>query len=296
LFFLKGKSRHRKTEAFRSVEAETQPSQTKRNAAPAAEIRNNDGQPRRRTRRIKIDILIHDLKGPLAEIEAGVVSLMTRPEKYGSITDKQERVLKRALRNIRITRTLVNDTLELGRAREGILNFSKFKISYWMGETLVEIFDLVDGQVSEKIRKCINLPSLKDILDQKNVVLRIDDLLWGQEICLDLPKTTQILRNLLTNAIKYKKKLIEVNVSKTDSEFMISVKDDGEGIPSEFHEKIFQCYFQMDPTDSCVVRGHGLGLAGVMVLVEDMGGELLLDSDKGKGARFTVRLPIKPTN
>ncbi|MBW1788686.1 MAG: HAMP domain-containing histidine kinase [Deltaproteobacteria bacterium] len=270
--------------------------QTKGKATPAAEIRNNDGQPRKRTRRIKIDILIHDLKGPLAVIEAGVVSLMTRPEKYGSITDKQERVLQRALRNIRITRTLVNDTLELGRAREGILNFSKFKISYWMGETLVEIFDLVDGQVSEKIRKCINLPSLKDILDQKNVVLRIDDLLWGQEVCLDLPKTTQILRNLLTNAIKYKKKLIEVNVSKTDSEFMISVKDDGEGIPSEFHEKIFQCYFQMDPTDSCVVRGHGLGLAGVMVLVEDMGGELLLDSDKGKGARFTVRLPVKPTN
>ena len=89
--------------------------------------------------------------------------------------------------------------------------------------------------------------------------------------------------------------ILYVPVAPPD-EFVISVKDDGEGIPSEYHEKIFQCYFQMDPTDSCVLRGHGLGLAGVMVLVEDMGGKLLLDSDRGKGARFTVKLPVHPLN
>ena len=127
-------------------------------------------------------------------------------------------------------------------------------------------------------------------------MLRVDDLLWGQEVCLDLPKTTQILRNLLTNAIKYRKKIIEIDISKPGSEFEVSVKDDGEGIPAKYHEKIFQCYFQMDPTDSCVVRGHGLGLAGVMVLVEDMGGQLFLDSDEGRGTRFTVKLPLKAPN
>ena len=44
-------------------------------------------------------------------------------------------------------------------------------------------------------------------------------------------------------------------------------------------------------TDHCV-RGHGLGLAGVQVLIEDMGGELLLESDTGKGATFTVKIPL----
>ena len=294
MFFLKGKSRNRRTEAVRSGNTETRSPLPAETAPSALEIQNDGGRPGRRERRIKIDILIHDLKGPLAVIEAGVMSLMTRPEKYGSVNEKQERVLQRALRNIRVTRTLVNDALELGRAREGILNFSNFRVSYWVGETLVEIFDLIDGQVSEKIRQCSDLAGVRNILSQKDFELRIDEGLWAQEVCLDLPKTTQILRNLLTNAIKYRKKLIIIDISKTDDEFMISVKDDGEGIPAEYHEKIFQCYFQMDPTDSCVVRGHGLGLAGVMVLVEDMGGELLLDSDKGKGACFTVKLPLNP--
>ena len=51
----------------------------------------------------------------------------------------------------------------------------------------------------------------------------------------------------------------------------------------------------MDPTGSYSVRGHGLGLAGVMVLVEDMGGELRLESDQGKGAEFMVKLPLPVT-
>ena len=48
----------------------------------------------------------------------------------------------------------------------------------------------------------------------------------------------------------------------------------------------------MDIADSSTVRGHGLGLAGVMILVEDMGGELFLESDEGKGAKFLVKLPL----
>ena len=72
----------------------------------------------------------------------------------------------------------------------------------------------------------------------------------------------------------------------------ICVSDDGDGIAASYHQKIFECYFQMDArTDHCV-RGHGLGLAGVMVLLEDMGGSLALVSDAGKGATFLVRMPF----
>ena len=70
------------------------------------------------------------------------------------------------------------------------------------------------------------------------------------------------------------------------------VADDGEGIPSGYHEKIFECYFQMDGQRDYCVRGHGVGLAGVMVLVEDMGGRLYLESDVGKGATFSVKIPM----
>ena len=66
----------------------------------------------------------------------------------------------------------------------------------------------------------------------------------------------------------------------------MSVRDDGEGIQDIYHKKIFECYFQLhDEKDRCV-RGHGLGLAGILLLVEAMGGEMSLESDKGKGVRF----------
>ncbi len=61
--------------------------------------------------KIKIDLLVHDLKVPLAVIEAGVSTLLNRQEKYGTLTEKQEKVLLRALRNTKITQALVNDAL-----------------------------------------------------------------------------------------------------------------------------------------------------------------------------------------
>lgn len=267
-------------------------------AIPAARSRPN-AEPRRETTglnmrrdRIKIDLLIHDLKVPLAVIEAGVISLLNRPDKYGPLTEKQQRVLTRALRNTKITQTLVNDALELGRSGQGIVNFTNFKVSQLVEQALVEIFDLTHWSTSEKIRSCADLHALQRLLEEEGITLHVDDALWCQELCLDITKMSQILRNLLNNALKYRKRLVELAVHVEENQLVLSVKDDGEGIPSVFHGKIFECYFQMNGTESCTVRGHGLGLAGVMVLVEDMGGKLILESDQGKGANFVVQLPL----
>jgi two-component system OmpR family sensor kinase len=242
--------------------------------------------------KIKIDLLVHDLKVPLAVIEAGVSTLLNRQEKYGALTEKQEKVLLRALRNTKITQALVNDALELGRSRAGFINPSHFKVSYWIEQSLTEIFDLVDFGISEDIKKCSDLTGLKGALGQKGISLIVDEDLWCQEVCLDEPKMRQIFRNLLSNALKYRKDRVEVHVGKRDDQLTLSVRDDGEGIPAAFHNKIFECYFQLDSVDSCPVRGHGLGLAGVLVLVEDLGGRLLLESDAGRGATFSVELPL----
>jgi len=243
-------------------------------------------------KRIKTDLLIHDLKGPLAVVETGIASLLQRREKYGSLTEKQEKVLARALRNTKVIRCLVNDILELGRSREGIVSLKSLKLSNLIEQALIEIFDLVDRDTSEKIKICADLPQMKETLEKKGLILLIEEALWSQEFNLDEAKIRQILRNLLNNALKYRKSRVELEIDKKDVHLVFSVKDDGEGIPSIYHKKIFQSYFQMDVTDSYTVRGHGLGLAGVMILVEDMGGELFLESDEGRGAKFLVRIPL----
>ena len=263
---------------------------------PAAREQDNKGNSNMRRDRIKIDLLIHDLKVPLAVIEAGLTSMMTRQEKYGPITEKQERVFKRALRNTKVLKTLVGDALELGRSGEGIVTFSNFCPANLIEETLVEILDLTDSVMSEKLKNCRDLSHFKNTLKEKGLVLSIDETLWKQEICQDETKIKQILRNLLNNALKYRKSRVELSVDCKDGAVVFSVQDDGTGIPAAYHKKIFDCYFQLEASSTCSVRGHGLGLAGVMVLVEDLGGEMLLNSDEGQGAQFLVKIPLKTEN
>ena len=79
--------------------------------------------------KIKINLLIHDLKVPLAVIESGITSLLQSREKYGSLTPMQEKTLSRVLRNTNVLRTLVNDILELGKSGQGKVSLTKFKLS-----------------------------------------------------------------------------------------------------------------------------------------------------------------------
>lgn len=242
--------------------------------------------------KIKIEFLIHDMKVPLAVIEAGIISLLERQKRYGALTENQEKVLRRVLRNTKTTKLLVEDTLEIGRSREGVINLKNFKLSHMIERSLVEIFDLADCNASEKIRICDDLHRLRKELAKIGITLTVDEEIWSKEIRLDEVKIRQILRNLLNNALKYRKERIELEVDHRDGCLILSVGDDGEGIPNDYHEKIFDCYFQMDPEDTDTARGHGVGLAGAMVLVEDMGGELMLESDKGEGAKFYLRVPL----
>lgn len=242
--------------------------------------------------RIKLEFLVHDLKVPLAVIEAGLLSLLQKTDKYGPLTDKQTKVLERALRNTIVTRTLVNDALELGRSSAGIISKHDFETARFIAETLIEVFDLTDHSLADDIRENRLLPALKEALSRRGIFLEVSEDLWARQVCMDESKVRQVFRNLLNNALKYRKNRVGLKLETVENCLCISVSDDGEGIPTNYHQKIFECYFQMDMRKDHCVRGHGLGLAGVQVLIEDMGGELLLDSDMGKGAKFTVKIPM----
>lgn len=244
-------------------------------------------------KRIKFELLIHDLKVPVAVMEAGITSLLEREDKYGPLTERQKKVLFRVLRNTKVTRTLINDAMEVGKSNEGIITKNQFPVSGFVEQALLEIFDLTDQDTAERIKECLDLQVMKRVLSEKGITLDIGEELWLEGVSLDERKMNQVLRNLLINALKYRKKRVELKIEKRDRSLFIYVSDDGEGIAESYHQKIFECYFQMDQERDHCVRGHGLGLAGVMVLIEDMGGKLTLESDVGKGAAFTVMIPLK---
>lgn len=237
--------------------------------------------------------MVHDLKNPLAVIEAGIIPLLDNSDKYGPLTEKQRKILIRVLRNTKIAKTLVNDMLEVGRSDAGIFQNRKILISEFVKSSLIEIFDLADNSLVEDIKDCMNLSEMKAALAATDIILEIDEPLWNHEVCLDGKKVVQILRNLLNNAFKFRAKTVKLGVEKDNGHLTIFVADDGKGIKKSDQEKIFQCYFQLDKERDFSARGHGLGLAGVLVLVEDMGGQMSIESEKEKGAKFFVKLPLK---
>lgn len=113
-------------------------------------------------------------------------------------------------------------------------------------------------------------------------------------IMCDPVKISQILKNLLTNAIKFTDKgEVSLTSAVRDGNLMFIVKDTGVGIAKEFHEIIFDRFMQADSPQTTRYRGTGLGLAISRAYAEMMGGRIWLDSEPGKGSQFYVEIPLK---
>ena len=239
---------------------------------------------------IKTELLVHDLKVPISVIDAGAKSLLNRQDSYGPLTDKQTKVLKRIIRNTLVTQRLVNDMLEIGRSREGVMITRDFPISSLIKSVLVEIFDLSDPGIVEAIRNTRSYEDLNRELSPKGVKLDFDPKTWNTVVQLDEAKVRQILRNLVSNAFKYRTKLIEIEGNIEGKSFIIKVRDDGKGISDADQQNIFKTYFTTGTNLDSAIQSHGLGLAGVMILLKDMGGELTLNSPGKNGTEFVVRI------
>ena len=114
-----------------------------------------------------------------------------------------------------------------------------------------------------------------------------------RRIVCDENKLRQVLTNLIDNAIKYSPDggEVEVKLDSVSGEFLIEVADEGLGIPSSEQERIFEKFYRLDPQQTRGVGGSGLGLYICRELVERMNGRLEVDSEPGRGSRFTVALP-----
>jgi PAS domain S-box-containing protein len=115
-----------------------------------------------------------------------------------------------------------------------------------------------------------------------------------RRIVADENKLRQVLVNLVDNAIKYSPDGGEVEIrldSANGGECLIEVADEGLGIPSSERERIFEKFYRLDPHQTRGVGGSGLGLYICRELVERMNGRLEVESEPGKGSRFTVALP-----
>ncbi len=120
-------------------------------------------------------------------------------------------------------------------------------------------------------------------------------------VSTDATRCQQILGNLVANALKYTPRggRVKIAAHHDRSAWIVTVEDDGPGIPAESQARVFEPFFRLPREERSRIEGNGLGLAICRELVEQMGGDIDLDSGagRGRGTRFSVRLPVeRPQN
>jgi signal transduction histidine kinase/putative methionine-R-sulfoxide reductase with GAF domain len=236
--------------------------------------------------------LSHELRTPLTAIN-GWVEMLCEREALGREGDLADGI--RAISSSATSLTqLINDLLDLSRIQRGVLRLQR---------DLLDINELVRG-AERTIRQAAHARKLE---------LRLELSEGLPPTVADAQRFQQILWNLLSNSIKFTPKggsvvvrtrlAAGVGAGAADGDgraaaaartrwIEIEVEDTGEGIPADFLPHIWERFRQADATATRRHGGLGIGLSLVKELVEAHGGLIEVDSAEGRGARFTVSLPV----
>lgn len=136
---------------------------------------------------------------------------------------------------------------------------------------------------------------LQEIGKKKNVAINLNCDKVNTELFGNSGWFKQMLINLIDNGIKYTPNdgSVWVNMSQTGDDLLISIKDNGIGIPEEHIDRLFERFYRVDKARSRNVGGTGLGLAIVKHVVLSFGGHIDVRSEYGKGTEFIVRIPFE---
>jgi PAS domain S-box-containing protein len=231
----------------------------------------------------------HELRTPLNSIL--ILSKLLIDNREKNLTDKQvefANVIKKSGSDLL---SLINEVLDLAKVESG-----KIELEIEQHEIKTLASDMKMAFKANAIDKNIDF------------VLNYDESLQ-KYITTDKLRLEQVLRNLLSNAFKFTPDSgkIELNFKQTRSHsgfyqkqllksetvLEISVKDSGIGIPKDKHDTIFQAFQQADGSTQRKYGGTGLGLAISKELIEMLDGEIKLESEQGKGAKFIIYLPFE---
>lgn len=233
----------------------------------------------RRLERMKtefVSAVSHELRTPLTSIKGFVATLLEDREGYFDAETRYEfyQIIDQETDRLR---RLIEDLLNLSRIERGVA-----LQPHWQRVDLTKIIDRV-------------LTIQRGYTDKHQLVADVPEAL--PLIVADEDKIESVLTNLVNNAIKYSPNGGEVRVRavREDNSVLISVQDQGIGIPKDKLTKIFEKFERVDSKETRAAGGTGLGLYLVKHLVELHEGQIWAESEGvGKGSTFYVRIPIYP--
>jgi len=207
----------------------------------------------------------HDLRTPLARIRFGIDTL----QEVEDIQLRQE-----------LEQQLGDDVDEMTSLVETLLNYARLE------QNMVEI-KKVPLNLAELIQSCIKRKK------SKNLKLSFINTSNNKLVLADNKYITMVLNNLLQNAINYGRGQVLVELSQKSRNIIISISDDGDGVPTEQRENILKPFFRAENSLN-QVKGHGIGLAIVKRILDWHNGTLHISNARElSGSKFTIRLPFQ---
>jgi signal transduction histidine kinase len=213
----------------------------------------------------------HELKTPLSTMKILIESMIYEPTMEEDI---RQDFLKDINKEIDRLTAITSDLLTLVRADSGELKLRRE--SFRLGEAVVDV-----------ARKLEPLANDRDLAMETSIA---NDII----IFADKGKISQVVYNLLENAIKYTPSggSIDLTLKRGVKSAVLTVKDTGIGIPSGDTEKVFERFYRVDKARARATGGSGLGLSIVKQIVMLHDGDVSVKSQEGQGSTFTVTLPI----
>lgn len=216
-----------------------------------------------------IATISHELKTPIASLQMGVKLL--QDTRVGELNPEQKNIVTTLFDEMSRISRITNELLDLSQVETGNIKLSIKK---------ADPKDIIPTAIE----------AVKFQAERKHVLIqtKIDSNI--SEVLADFDKTTWVLVNFLTNAIRYSPEngTIHVKANAVDGQIKFSVEDEGPGIEKKYMSRLFEKFYQVPGTPS----GTGLGLAISKEFIEAQQGTVAVNSEIGKGSSFSFSLPV----
>jgi len=223
-----------------------------------------------------LSYMSHEFRTPLTSMTSITSILLSRLD--GPLTAEQQKQVEFIRGATRELTEMVNDLLDLAKVEAGRITISP----EWF--EMVDLFSALRGM-------------FKPIVASSTVTLTFDEPQDEIRLFTDDKKVSQILRNFISNALKFTPTgEVRVSARMVDAELVeFAVSDTGIGIAAEHLPNLFADFVQIDVRLQKRLRGSGLGLSLARKFAELLGGHVAVESELGKGSRFSVTLPVRFT-
>jgi two-component system phosphate regulon sensor histidine kinase PhoR len=220
-----------------------------------------------------INNMTHEFKTPIATINLALDSI------------KNPKILKDEEKVLRYIKMIRDENKRMHGQVENVLRISRLeKNQVEINKDAVDLHDVIEDAVSH-----VHLL----VLDKKGTITTHLNAIQS-EVLANQFHMTNVLVNMLENAAKYSvdPPKIDLYTESTNKYLIIKIKDEGIGMSKQAQKHVFDKFYREQKGNIHDVKGHGLGLAYVKEIVENHHGTVFVESEKGKGSIFTIKLPI----